>query len=152
MKTFLLYFFTSLSTYSFAQVPTAMPPEANVFYRNAIDNIKPEIKDLVRKNAENLKGNNVDSLVKALKKNRQLVNYKSAELEAVAVLIMIQASKNADADLKQLVLARAKNNSVTATEEQSKNILNYKSDMAESISFLMQKLAPYPERLINNLK
>ena len=152
MKSFLLYLFTSISFYSFAQVPTAMPPEANAFYSNAINNIKPEIIDLVRKNAGNLKSNNADSLVKALKKNSQLANYKSAELEAVAVLIMIQASKNADADLKQLVLARAKNNSVTATEERSKNILNYKSNMAESISVLMQKLAPHTETLINNLR
>jgi hypothetical protein len=152
MKSFLLYLFTSISFYSFAQVPTAMPPEANAFYSNAINNIKPEIRDLVRKNAGNLKSNNADSLVKALKKNSQLANYKSAELEAVAVLIMIQASKNADADLKQLVLARAKNNSVTATEERSKNILNYKSNMAESISVLMQKLGPHTETLINNLR
>ena len=152
MKSFLLYLFTSISFYSFAQVPTAMPPEANAFYSNAINNIKPEIIDFIRKNAGNLKGDNADSLVKALKKNSQLANYKSAELEAVAVLIMIQASKNADADLKQLVLARAKNNSVIATEERSKNILNYKSNMAESISVLMQKLAPHTETLINNLR
>jgi hypothetical protein len=152
MKTFLLYLFTSISFYSFAQVPNAMPPEANQFYSNAIDNIKPEIKDLIRKNAGNLKSNNADSLIKALKTNKQLINYKSGELEAVAVLIMIQASKNADEDLKQLVLNRAKNNSVTTTEEKSKSILNYKSNMAESISVLMLNLAPHPERLINNLR
>ena len=152
MKTFLLLFFATFSVYSFGQLPAAITPEANLFYSNAIDNIKPAIKDLIIKNAANLKSNNSDSLIVELRKNAFLKNYKSAELEAVAVLIMIHASKNADEDLKQLVLNRAKNNSVTTTEEKSKIILNYKSKMAESISFLMQRLSSQQEILINNLR
>ena len=45
-----------------------MPQEANTFYSKAMANIKPQIKNIVEKNADVLKGRtiNTDSLSKAL--------------------------------------------------------------------------------------
>jgi hypothetical protein len=129
-----------------------MPPEAGIFYSNAMCCIKPEIKRLVEKNSMKLKTNNADSLKKALKENKLFMGLNSREIDGIAVLIMVQASKNADADLKELVLNKGKNNQEQEADSQAKYLLNYKSNMAKSISLLMKNVSPSQESVINNLK
>lgn len=70
MKNLLLCILYAFSTGCFAQVNSAMPPEANIFYNSAMDAINPVIKNLIEKNANNLKSRhvNTDSLISALKK------------------------------------------------------------------------------------
>jgi len=151
MKIFLLAIFCQLSFISPAQVRSAMPPEAATFYTNAMCCIKPEIRNQIEKNASDLKSNNADSLKKALKQNDAFIGLNSPEINGIAVLIMVQASKNADANLKEFVLNKGKNQVESATD-QTKLLLDYKSDMAKSISFLMKNLLPSSQSVINNLK
>jgi len=152
MKNLLLYFFCSISFCSIAQVHSAMPPEATTFYINAMCCIKPEIKYLIVKKAAVLKSNNTDSLLKALKRTNLLSNLSTPELEAVIVLIMVQASKNADTNLKELVINMVKTGQNSEGSSKTKIILDYKSNMAESIKSLMKKIAPSRESVIDNLK
>jgi hypothetical protein len=51
MKNILPLFFLFLSQLTIAQVNAVMPSEANTFYQNAMLTIKPEIKNIIEKNA-----------------------------------------------------------------------------------------------------
>ncbi len=128
-----------------------MPPEAGAFYTNVMCCIKNDINQVIQKNALKLKSNNADSLKKALKENAILKELNSREIDGIAVLIMVQASKNADADLKGLVLNK-KQDDLESTTDQTKLLLDYKSNMAKSISLLMKNLLPSRESLIHSLK
>ncbi len=106
MKTFLPILFLFLANHIFAQVNSVMPVQANTFYENAMLTIKPEIKNVIEKNANKLRGRkvDVDSLIKELHKNEYLKRGSENDLQAITVLILVQASKYADADLKNIVL------------------------------------------------
>lgn len=158
MKKFLPLLFLASSVDTFAQVNFSMPPEANSFYNNAMQKIKPGIKNMIIRNAYNLKGRqvNTDSLFTQLEKETVLKNGSKENVQAVTVLIMIQVSKNADADLKNLVINMPKNKEPNETAEnaQSKvaSILANKSEIAESVSIAMKRILNSQETLLDNLK
>jgi len=158
MKKFLPLLFLASSFDTSAQVNFSMPPEANSFYNNAMQKIKPAIKNIILRNAYNLKGRrvNTDSLFTQLQKETVLKNSSKENLQAVTVLIMIQVSKNADADLKNLVINMPKNKVANETGEntQSKvaSILANKSEIAESVSIAMKRISPTQEAFLDNLK
>jgi hypothetical protein len=136
---------------SFSQVPSAMPPEATTFYDKAMKNIKPEIRTLIETNASQLRNDNLDSLKNELKKKPGLSGFNSRDIDIISVLIMVKASQNADSNLKQLVLS-SKNSFDSNLTNQTNHILDYKSDIAKSVSFLIEKMIPFDDRALNNLK
>ena len=158
MKKFLPLLFLASSFDASAQVNFSMPPEANSFYNNAMQKIKPVIKNIIIRNAQNLKGRqvNTDSLFTQLQKETVLKNSSKENLQAVTLLIMIQVSKNADADLKNLVINMPKSSmpNETAENAQSKvaSILANKSEIAESVSIAMKRILPTQEALLDKLK
>lgn len=155
MKNLLLLFFCGVSIYGFSQVNTVMPPEANLFYTNAMKSIKPEIKSLVENEATKFKERNInaDSLSIALKRVPVLKKFNQREIEAVTILIMVQVSKNADVDLKNLVMRVRNNKSQNSSAfDETKPILEHKSKIAENVSKVMKRISLTPENVINNLK
>ena len=155
MKNLLLLFFCSVSIYGFSQVNTVMPPEANLFYTNAMKSIKPEIKSLVENEAKKFKEKNInaDSLSNALRKVPVLKRFNQREIEAVTILILVQVSKNADVDLKNLVMRIQKSPSQNSPDfNDTKPILEQKSRIAENVTAVMKKISASPENVINNLK
>lgn len=136
-----------------------MPPEANAFYSKAMANIKPQIKNIIEKNANGLKGRtiNTDSLLKALIKNQLLINATPQDIEAIGVLIMVQTSKNADADLKDLVInmhknERGKTQANDTPGNKVESILENKSKIAENVSILMKRISGAQDVVINSLR
>lgn len=113
---------------------------------------------MIIRNAYNLKGRqvNTDSLFTQLEKETVLKNGSKENVQVVTVLIMIQVSKNADADLKNLVINMPKNKEPNETAEnaQSKvaSILANKSEIAESVSIAMKRILNSQETLLDNLK
>jgi hypothetical protein len=160
MKNLLLFFFIVFSIRSIGQVNAVIPPEANVFYDHAMQTIKPEIKSVIEKNAVSLKGKkiNMDSLSKSLRSDRILKKFSQQGLEAVTVLIMVQVSRNADAELKNLVVnMRKESGGGTDTpggtsEWKVQNILANKSEIAENVALVMKKFPDSPESALTNLK
>ncbi len=156
MKNLLPFIFCGISFCGFAQVHTAMPPEATALYNNAMRSIKPEIKNLIEKGANKLKNRNVnsDSLANELKKDPLLKGINQHDIEAIIVLIMVQASKNADADLKNLVIKMRKTNDQNSTESYNgtEAIIDHKSKIAETLAVVMKKISGSQENAINNLK
>ncbi len=156
MKKILPFLFSGFSFSAFGQVNFSMPPEANAFYNNAMQKITPAIKNIILRNAQNLKGRqiNMDSLFTRLQKETVLKNSGQDNVQAVTVLVMIQVSKNADADLKNLVINMPKNRANETEDPEIKvaAILANKSQIAESVSIAMKKITPGQEILLSNLK
>lgn len=159
MKNLLPFIFCLSSFCSIAQINKVMPPEANTFYSKAMANIKPQIKNIVKKNADILKGRaiNTDSLSEVLIKDQFLKTATLQDIEAVGVLIMVQASKNADADLKDLVISmrkneREKNMGDNTQSNKVESILENKSKIAENVSILMKRISGAQDVVINNLR
>lgn len=156
MKNLISFIFCGISFCTFAQMNVAMPPGARDFYDHAMGSIKPAIKNLVVKQAYTLKHKNInpDSLIHELKKNPLVAGISTHGLEAITLLIIIQASKDADDDLKDLVIKMGKSNGAGNPDHYNETgaILEQKSRMAETIGLAMEKIASYHENVINNLR
>ncbi|MDQ2718844.1 MAG: hypothetical protein M3Z26_03640 [Bacteroidota bacterium] len=156
MKNLLLIIFNSFSLFSFSQVNSAMPPEASLFYTDAMRSIKPATKTLIEKDARKLKNRSIDadSLTRELKSDNLFKDMTQHDIEGVAVLIMVQVSKNADTELKNLVMDRNKSNAQKPGRNynDAEMILEYKSQIAEMITIAIKKISPSAESVINNLK
>jgi hypothetical protein len=161
MKNILPLLFLFFNHHTHAQVNSVMPAEAKAFYQNAMESIKPGIKNLIEKNANKLTKRrvNVDSLIKELHKIPLLREGNEKDLEAITVLILVQTSRNADADLKDLVIHMRHSNSEKKNEEEDENckntaalIVENKSEMAQSISIMMKKLSGSAEMVMDKFK
>ena len=164
-----------------AQVSTAMSPEANAFYINAMPAIGQQIKNLVLQTAGAIKHYkvNTDSLSRKLHSNKILKDLSNNDIDGITVLIMVQASKDADADLKLMVLGMNRRNEQkgqqeatiqTVSENNTDNkprsieeirdmqnaklrmIMERKSRMAEEINDLMKKISGTQQNIIADLK
>ncbi|HEU5051977.1 MAG TPA: hypothetical protein VFT78_02625 [Hanamia sp.] len=155
MKNILLLFFLFFSRFAKAQVNAVLPSEANVFYENAMGSIKPQVKNLITKNANKITGRsvNVDSLVKALHKEPLLKNGNEKDLEAITVLILVQASKNTDDQLKEIVIHSKPAKSINENEKSTAALLvENKSNIAQSVSLIMKKISGSPEMVMDKFK
>ena len=171
MKNLLLFLCIVFYQQIIAQVPTSMPPDADAFFKNAMPTIRPQLKNLITKSAGQLKIKqaNADSLIKALHSNPALKGMSEENIQAIATLIMVQASEDADEDLKKMVLSMSNNNgaepvSNSGDKNESLNeindkkqlmvqmIMNRKSKMAEEISLVIKKIYDNRENIIDNLR
>ncbi len=181
MKNLLLLAFSTLFLVnSNAQVTTIMPPDANTFYNNSMPLLRPAVKNIVLQTAKSMKNRraNSDSLSKTLRVNSILKGMRSNDIEGIVVLIMVQASKDADADLKNMVMgisrqneqksenrpfaqpvsddmddkAGSKNNEQEMQNLRLQMIMDRKSKMAEEVSYVMKKISGTQQNIINNLK
>lgn len=157
-----------------AQVSKVIPTDANDFYNKSMPMLRPQVKDIVLSTAKAIENRkiNTDSLAKALRRNKALKAMGNNDIEGIIVLIMVQASKDADADLKKMVLEISRRNDqkkemVSNSESPNKKeprddsemqnlklqmIMDRKSDMAEEVSYVMKKISGTQQNIINNLK
>jgi len=177
---FLIWWLAVLKNSS-AQVPTAMPPDANAFYNDAIPAIRQQVKNIVLQTASAIKHHraNADSLSQSLRTNKTLKTLTNNDIEGITVLILVQASNNADADLKHMVLGMSRGNeqklqqktsrqTAPANNVENKNrsmeeineiqnlklqlLMERKRRMAEEISVVMKKISGTQRNIITNLK
>ena len=156
-----------------AQVPTAMPPDADAFYDYAMPMINLQLKNVIIRSALILKNQqaNADSLNIALHSSPILKGIGDENIEAISTLIMVQASKDADEDLKKIVLSMRNNNDAekvsntnTGNKKESLQeindkkqlmlqiIMNRKSKIAEEISLVIKRIYGNKEHILNSLK
>jgi hypothetical protein len=146
-----------------AQISKTMPADADEFYNRSMPLLRPQVKKVILQTAENIKHSkiNADSLSRILNKNSALKGMSNKDIEGITALIMVQASKDADADLKKMVLEISrqndKDNAITnqndAQNSKLQTIMDRKSGMAEELSYVMKKISqPEREAIINNLK
>ena len=160
MKNLLPFLFCSFSFCSFAQVNTVMPQEANSFYNRAMPEIKPQVKSIIEKNADALRGRsvNIDSLTKQLNNDKTLKGATRQDIEAITVLIMVRISLNADTDLKNMVINMHNNDQEIShenkaerksTQDKVDRILAHKSQIAENVSLVMKRISGAPDVVLN---
>jgi hypothetical protein len=154
-----------------AQVPTTMPADANTFYDNSMPLLRPAVKNIVLQTAKAMKNHkaNSDSLLKTLRNKPALKGMSNNDMEGVVVLIMVQTSKDADADLKNMVMNishqnEQKESARTARQPKPEDdvkdmqnlklqmIIDRKSNMAEEVGYVMKKISGTQQNIINNLK
>ena len=170
----LLFFVLCFSFYSksiLAQVSKVMPPEANDFYNKSMPLLRPPVKNIVLHTAKAIENRkiNSDSLSRELKANTAMKGMSNNDIEGIIVLIMMQASKDADANLKKMVLEISRSNGqkkqTNATSEKTNEdetdeiqnlklqmIMDRKSDMAQEVNYAMKKISSTQQTIINNLK
>jgi len=141
------------------QVNTILPSEADAFYQNAMQNLKPAVRILIEKNAGKLTGQKVnkDSLMRELQKDPLLRTASAGDLKAITVLILVQASKNADNNLKELVLQKRNDgNKNDAEKEKDKQyaslLLENKSEIAQKVALIMMQNSLSPEMTLDKFK
>src|SRR6266700_1649993 len=95
-----------------AQVSKVIPPDADDFYNKSMPLLRSQVKDIILKTAKGIENRKIDadSLCRALHRNITLKSMSNNDIEGVIVLIMVQASKDADADLKRMVLEISRKN------------------------------------------
>ena len=155
MKNILPFCFLFFSRLSFGQVNSVLPSEANLFYQNAMASIKPQVKNLIIKNANKITGHsvNVDSLVKELHKEPLLKKGNEMDTEAITVLILVQASKNTDDQLKEIVIHSRQAKSINEDEKSAAALLvENKSSIAQKVSLIMKKISGSPEMVMDKFK
>lgn len=163
----ILFCFTCLtllfSKSSVAQVSKVIPQEANDFYNKSMPLLRTQVKNIVLHTAKAIENRkiNADSLTQTLKANKTLKQMSNNDIAGIIVLIMVQASKDADADLKNMVLAISHSNEQKENYQDDANerqnlqlqmIMDRKSDMAEEVSYVMKKISGTQQNIINNLK
>lgn len=155
----LLFFSKSI----FAQISKVIPPDADDFYNKSMPLLRPQVKDIVLTTAKAIENRktNADSLSKVLSANNALKGISNNDIQGIIVLIMVQASKDADANLKRMVLEIShKNENKKESQEEINEAQNLKlqmikdrkSDMAEEVSYVMKKIEGSQQNIINNLK
>jgi hypothetical protein len=183
MKKNLLFAFCMISILKSltAQVPMAMPPDANAFYDNSMPLLRQPIKEIVFQISKVIKLHkaNADSLSQTLRSNVKLKGISNNDIEGITALILVQAYIDADEDLKHLVLGichsneRKSENQSTMHSVSTNNIDNKKgagddinemqnlklqmimeckSSIAEQASYVMKKISGRQESIVNNLK
>jgi len=176
----LLFFALCIVFYSksiLAQVSKVIPPEANDFYNKSMPLLRTPVKNIVLRTARAIENRkiNPDSLTRDLKANTALNGMSNNDIEGIIVLIMVQASREADANLKKMVLEISRSNdqkkqasSNSARSDKNKNetkddeeeiqnlklqmIMDRKSDMAQEVNYAMKKISSTQQTIINNLK
>ncbi len=176
----LLFFALCIVVYSksiLAQVPKVIPPEANDFYNKSMPLLRTPVKNIVLRTAKAIENRkiNADSLTRDLKANTALKGMSNNDIEGIIVLIMVQASRDADANLKKMVLEISRSNdkkkqASSNSERTGKNknetkddveeiqnlklqmIMDRKSDMAQEINYAMKKISSTQQTITNNLK
>ncbi len=159
MKNLLILACFAFSANTFGQSPIAMPADAYTFYNNAMPVLRPQIKNIVMQTANGLKNQrpNADSLKKKLNTNALLKKMSENDIDGITILIMVQASKNADSDLKQMVLSMNKNNESKDEINETKQIklqliMDRKSDISQETNNVMKKFSGSEQSIINNLR
>lgn len=105
IQTLLTIICVTVSVSGIAQAPAQPDAASEAFYKKAMPVLKPEYKKIVLQTAGGLRDRtpDSDSLVKALKQNPALNSLAAADIEALAFLAMMEASKSASEDVKSVM-------------------------------------------------
>ncbi len=139
---------------SWAQVNNILSPDAKSFYAKAMPAVKPGVRDIVENMGMHFSNHSidVDSLLSQLKNKKPLQQLSLRELKGIIVLIMVQASENADRRIKQLVTHKTDDNQENETAEQTNIIIKNKSRMACDANVVMNNISSNKEEILRSLK
>jgi hypothetical protein len=111
MKRIILSLLILLSIHASAQDLFSLPADAEAFYNKAMPVIQPKYRGLVTQTAASIRGREISTdSVRTLVKNSGLaIDLQATDTDALVMLIMMQASKSAQEDLKAIMMEMKKN-------------------------------------------
>ncbi len=146
MKTTILSCFFCLLTFLPASAQEKPSPQAEVFFKKAMTEINPRHVAWIKSTAKKVQEKNMsDSDAKKMASEYgALSNMNNADIEALCFLVLMEASKNTQEDLKSMMAVVKSNN------EQKKQIRDLQRDFAQhkkdvsrprldSIQFVLKK-------------
>jgi hypothetical protein len=76
------------------------------------------------------------------------------EIQAIAILILVQASKNADNNLKEMVIHKKQSNPESENKDKTyaSQLVENKSEIAQTVLFMMKKLSGTQEMVMEKFK
>ncbi|MEO5500455.1 MAG: hypothetical protein ABIR31_03345 [Ginsengibacter sp.] len=154
MMKLLLIVFMFIHHVSCAQVNNILSPEVKNFYAKAMPTIKPGVKDLIENMGNHFSNHSldVDSLLSQLKNKKIMQPFGSHEIKGIIVLIMVQASENADLRIKQLVTHSTSKNQGDIAVDQTNSIIQNKSQIATNANMVMNNISVNKDEIISALK
>jgi hypothetical protein len=154
MMKLLLFTFILISNSCLSQANSVLSPDAKSFYAKAMPTVKPGVKDLIENMGMHFSNHSldVDSLLSQLKNKKILQQFTPHELQGIIVLIMVQASENADKRIKQLVTHTSGGNEGYTTVEQTNLIIQNKSQIAANANMVMNNISINKEEILRSLK
>lgn len=152
MKIFLLTLFLHTCSPSNAQIHHAMPPEASVFYHQAMECSNEKIIRFVDKKSMQLATSNInaDSLLAALKKEAELKKLSPESLKTLSLLILIRCYHQTDKEIKSIVLKLQKQDTEERNFDRMAPLIERKSMIAKFVSEGLGQIEDYTI-LIRNL-
>ena len=154
MMKLLLITFILISNNCWSQANNILSPDAKNFYAKAMPTVKPGVKDLIENMGMHFSNHSldVDSLLSQLKNKRILEQFTPHQLKGIIVLIMVQASVNADTRIKQLVTHSADSKQENITAGQTNLIIQNKSQIAANANMVMNNISINKEEILRSLK
>jgi hypothetical protein len=178
MKKLLLFAYCTCLLIPFlsAQVSKTMPPDAISFSDKVITIIKPQLKNFINLKSITLRDHNAnaDSLKKKFRNEILLKTMNNNDIDGIIVIVLVQAYRQADDDLKHLVMAISRGNykngqntarsvsvrSKSFTEKDLKQIENQKIQMiidkknqiAQEADYFLNRISGLLPDIINHLK
>jgi uncharacterized protein (DUF3084 family) len=112
MKWILYFFAAVVSIQGSAQELFSVPADAEAFYTRAMPVINLKYKNLVKQTAIQVKGMDIsaDSIASILRGSGNTLNLGNADIDALVILVMMEANKSAQEDLKSVMMEMKRKN------------------------------------------
>jgi hypothetical protein len=95
-----------------AQELFSVPADAEAFYKKAMPAINVKYRQLVQQIATQLKGKDIiaDSIATTLRNSGNIIKLGNADIDALVVLVMMEASKDSQEELKSVMMEMKRKN------------------------------------------
>jgi hypothetical protein len=120
-----------------AQELFSVPADAEAFYKKAMPAINVKYRQLVQQIATQLKGKDIiaDSIATTLRNSGNIIKLGNADIDALVVLVMMEASKDSQEELKSVMMEMKRKNA------EKKNV---------SQPVITKQRQPTPDSLVND--
>lgn len=116
---------------------TEISPKADTLYNHLMSAARPAVKNWVSGTAAKYKGKDVtqEQVITDVKQSYNILgNLNSADVEAIAFLVMMQAAKSAQEDLKGIMGEVKKMNEAKASQRQQANTLKQPAPQIRTVA------------------
>lgn len=151
MKKISVLLILSFTIFSLAKSQTTFPKEQEAFYKKAMTQINPRYVKWIKTNAKNIGDKNLnEAQIKSLvSQDKNLGLNQNGTIEAMVFLVLMEASRNAEAEMKELAKEIEATNKkqkllLTAIENLNKSNSSVTNLQLDSIKLLLVKKPAKP--------
>lgn len=146
MKTVFFFLLLSLAIHPWANSQTKFTQDQEAFYQKAMKQINPRYVKWIKTNAKEIGGKDIsETEIKSLiSQDKTFTNLQNGDIEALVFLVMMEASKNSQEELKEIMnnlkaTNEKKNELREAKEKLDKNRNTVTRTQLDSLQLVMEK-------------